>query len=322
MLPRVKEQPALEAQLLIWKAQALLTMSCADRALVAANRSWELHESPHACHLMASCQQALGQTDEPVRLLRLGWQLFPDAVHLPVQLAMMLADQGRMHEALQVLDDLLSTRPEVPPDLEVFLFGFRANLLASTGRWDEADDLLQDGLDCYPDSELLHEAHGTLTEAWLKLRCEEALADSWAETIDPLEGVAAEVDEAITRSGHLAERSELEVLAARRLWRAFMVAQQPRIQALESWGAAALLAVAELDGDRPSAAAIAHMMGARPGTVRSALARLRTYISGLEPQLALRSFAAHGNPRLENPYSNPENNERDNVLDFPTRRLV
>jgi tetratricopeptide (TPR) repeat protein len=320
MLPRVKEQPELEAQLLIWKAQALLTMSCADRALAAANRSWELHESPHACHLMASCQQALGRTDEPVRLLRFGWQLFPDAVHLPVQLAMILADQGRLHEALQVLHDLLSTRPEIPPDLEIFLYGFRANLLASTGRWDEADDLLQDGLDCYPDSELLHEAHGTLTEAWLKLRCEEALADSWSQTIEPLDGVAAEVDEAIARSASLAERSELEVLAARRLWRAYLVAQQPRVQAPEPWGAAAVLAVAELDGERPSAAAVAHMMGARPSTVRSALARLRAYLSSLEPQLALRSFAAHGNPRLESPYATREHDDRDNVLDFPTRR--
>ena len=45
--------------LLIWKAQALLAMGEAERALPSASESWDLDPSPHACHLAANAMEAL-----------------------------------------------------------------------------------------------------------------------------------------------------------------------------------------------------------------------------------------------------------------------
>jgi tetratricopeptide (TPR) repeat protein len=318
VLPTVKNKPALAAELLIWKAQALLSMSCADRALAAARESWKLDETPHACHLMASSMHALGEIDDPIELLRLGIQMFPEAVQLPVQLAMILTDQGRMRSALQALDEI-SPEHDVPEDLQVFLFGLRANLLATTGHWDEADVLLQEGLDQHPDSGVLHETYEALSQSWLRLRTEEALVDSWIETLDTLSDTAAEVDEKIELAGELVDYSELEILAARRLWRAYLHSRSPRVQAPEAWAAATLLAISELDGGRPATTVLAQTLDAKPGTVRSALRKLRDYLASLEPQIVKRSFSAHDNPRLEQPISDSKP-RHDNVIAFPTHR--
>jgi tetratricopeptide (TPR) repeat protein len=317
VLPSVRQEPGQAAQLLIWKAQALLSMSCPDRALAAATESWKLDETPHACHLMASSMHALGNIEDPVELLRLGIRMFPDAVQLPVQLAMILTDQGRMESALQALDEI-SPEHEVPDDLEVFLFGLRANLLATTGHWDEADDLLQEGLDQHPDSGVLHEAYEALSQTWLRLRTEEALVASWIETLEPLSDTAAEVDEMIEHAGELVNYSELELLAARRLWRAYLHSRAPRVQAPEAWAAANLLAINELDGGRAATTVLAQALDAKPGTIRSARRKIRDYLASLEPEIVKRSFSTRDNPRLEQPI--PDHKPRyDNVIAFPQR---
>jgi len=298
MLPSADGDSQLEARLLIWKAQALMSMGSADRALPAASRSWDLEASPHACHLMSNALNAMGEAEEGENMLRMGWGMFPEAANLPVQLAMVLTDQGRIPEALTTLEDI-DPSIEIPGDLEVFLFGLRANLMASIGRWEQAEELLRDGIDAFPQSDLLHEAHDSLTSEWNRAISEQALVVSWERSLTPLDGVAAEVDDAICSCGSVCEAPRVLVLAARRLWRSFDRATGPRPQAPKAWAMATLLAVTELDGDEPSAAAMARAVGARPATVRSALRRIRSYLSGLEPELARRSFAARTNPRLD-----------------------
>ncbi len=294
----VDERPLLEAQILVWKAQALLALGCPDRALPAASRSWELDASPHACHLMSVALHGLGDSDRAEELLQMGRQLFPDAVHLPLQLAMLLADQGRVPEAIDTLSEV-APEDDVPQELAVFLFGLRANLLASVGRWREADALLREGLDEHPDAPLLQETHETLHRGWMRSRSEEALADSWQASLEDMSGVGAEVDEAIERAASVLEVPRLRALAARRLWRALLTAEQVRPQAPDAWAAGLLAAVSELDGDLGSVAAMARGVGARAATTRSALARARSYVSRLEEEFARRSFAASTNPRLE-----------------------
>jgi tetratricopeptide (TPR) repeat protein len=317
ILPLTRRHPQLEAQLLVWKAQALLSMGCADRALPAANRSWELESSPHACHLLSNALNALGQADESEGLLRMGWGMFPDAVHLPVQLAMMLTDQGRLPEALDTLQEIPSDL-SMPDDLRVFLFGLRANLLATVGRWSEARDVIEEGLELHPESALLREAGDSLHQAWLRSRAEHELNTSWLHGLSSLSGIAAEVDEAVVRTGAVHELPSLQVLAARRLWRTFAAATTIRPQMPDPWGAALVLAIMELDGERPSVAAMARSLRLSPTTTRRALGRLRSFLTALEPQFARRSFAAHTNPRLDEPAPPaPEAKPTGLVVPFP-----
>lgn len=317
LLPRARRQPRLEARLLIWKAQALLAMGCLDRALAAAERSWDLESSPHACHLMSNAQYGLGETDRCEDLLRAGCEVFPDAVHLPIQLAMVLADIGRVPEAIEVLEGLPGGAP-LPEDLDAFVLGFRANLLATVGQWSEADELLRDGLDRDPESSLLRSAHDQLEQAWCRARSQRRLVRSWRDALLPLAGVAAEVDGDIEQVGAVLELPPLVVLAARRLWRAAHEAESPRLQAPRPWAAAAVLCVLELDGERPSAAALARATRTRPATVRSAARRLRAFLGRMDPELARRAFAAAANPRLDeeaDPGSEPAGGR--NVVRFP-----
>jgi tetratricopeptide (TPR) repeat protein len=315
VLPLTGEKPRLEARLLVWKAQALLTMGCADRALPAASRSWDLEPSPHACHLMSNSLNALGNADESEGLLRMGWELFPNAIHLPVQLAMLLTDQGRLPEALDALNEV-TPGADTPDDVQIFLFGLRVNLLATMARWTEARVLLEEGLERHPSSIFLHEAKESLSQAWEQARAEQELEASWSAGLDPLTGVAAEVDDAIIRCGAVMEVSTLEVLAARRLWRGFMAAVSVCPHAPDPWAAALLLAVYELDGERPSAAALARAVDVNPGTVRSALRRLRAFVHDLEPEFARRSYAARCNPRLTQVPS-PRKHRPGTIINFP-----
>ena len=177
ILPIVSNHPQLEATLLIWKAQALLTMGYAEQALPPASRSWELEPSPHACHLRSNALEALGDIDGSEKLLRVGWRLFPDAVHLPVQLAVVLCDQGRHPEALDILDQI-PVDERVPDDLQVFLFGLRSNLLAAMGRWSEAEETIHDGLGFHPDSQVLDDAREALVYARRRAKARDALATS------------------------------------------------------------------------------------------------------------------------------------------------
>ena len=298
ILPAAETDPVIEASLLIWKAQAQLAMGQAEEALAAASRSWEIEPSPHACHLVSNALEAAGDPEGAEELLRMGWRLFPEAVHLPVQLAVILSGQGRLPEALDALDEIPSEE-KIPEDLHVFLFGLRSNLLATMGRWAEADEALREGMDRHPDSQVLADAREYLGGARRRMLAKRDLAVSWRKSLADLEGVYGEVDEAVIRCGEVNEFSELVVLAARRLWRAFVERRAPRPQAPDSWGAALIAAVIELDGEKPSAAALARSVRCKPTGVRTVLARLRTFLGELDPEFSARGFAAHSNPRLD-----------------------
>ena len=315
----VSDHPQLEATLLIWKAQALLAMGYPDRALQPASRSWELDPSPHACHLQSNALESLGDLDSSEELLRLGWRLFPEAVHFPVQLAVVLSDQARLPEALDILDGIQIDH-RIPEDLQIFLFGMRSNLLAATGRWAEADEVLRNGLGFHPESELLRDAQEALKHARRRARAEEALVASWRDGLESLDGVAAEVDEAVVGCGAVNELPELVTLASRRLWRAFIEQKRPKLHAPDPWSAALVLAILEIDGNRPSIASIARSIRSNPSSVRSVLSRLRDFLSSLDPEMRLRAFAAHSNPRLDGVGSTQRSNEKSaDVVPFPIR---
>jgi tetratricopeptide (TPR) repeat protein len=317
MLGSAGHQPGLEAALLLWKAQALLAMGCADRALPAAMRSWELQASPHACHLIASSAHSLGDAEQAEEMLRLGWRLFSDATHLPLQLAMMLTEQGRLPEAIETLDDLPVDGGHLSPELDEFLYGLRANLLATVGRWDEAEAALEDGICDHPDSSFLLEAHDALNEAASRSRAEKRLLQSWGRTLEPLDGDLADVDNAIVRCGAILDRARIEVLAARRLWRAFARSSRTHPQAVEPWAAALLLAAAELDGRPMVISATARAIAVSAATVRRALARIRAYLETLAEEFVVRSFAVRRNPRLD---EEPATSTRRSatIIEFPS----
>ena len=318
-LPVLEDHPQLEATLLIWKAQALLAMGYAEQALSPASRSWELDPSPHACHLQSNALEALGDLDGSEKLLSMGWQLFPDAVHLPVQLAVVLSDQARHPEALDILDEI-EVDDRIPDDLQVFLFGMRSNLLAAMGRWAEAENALRDGLGSHPDSDLLGDAHEALKYARRRARAEDSLATSWREGLQDLDGVADEVDEAVVRCGAVNELPELVILAARRLWRAFGEQKKPKLHAPDPWSAALVLSILEIDGDRPSIVSIARSIRSNPSSVSTVLSRLRAFLESLDPEIRMRAFAALANPRLDGIPSTPQFNERPaDVVPFPDR---
>ena len=298
LLEAVKGEPGLTAELLIWKAQALISLGCAERAFRAASRSWDLASSPHACHLMSMALHALGSSGQSEELLRMGRELFPDAAHLSMQLAMMLADQGRLPEALDLLDDIPPDL-ELPDDLQVFLVGLRANLLANVGRWSEAEEALEEGLGRHPDSSLLLETNDSLHRHRDRRRAEEKLAHSWRSTLAPLDRAPEEVDEAIVNCGSIMELPELVVLAARRLWRAFLASGPVHPQAPDAWAAALVMVVLELDGRRPGGSSMARALRASPSTVRTVARRVRAFLEGMDHEIARRAFATSANPRLE-----------------------
>jgi tetratricopeptide (TPR) repeat protein len=303
--------------LLIWKAQALLALGQAERALSAGSQAWDLDPSPHACHLTANALEAVGDLDGAEELLRMGCRLFPEAVHLPVQLAVTLSDQGRHPEALDILDEIpLDQR--MPADFQVFLFGMRSNLLAAMGRWAEADDALQQGIDRHPASGVLAEAHQALAGARKRTTAKQALAASWLQGLVALDGIGAEVDESVVRCGAVNEIPELVTLAARRLWRAYLDHSGARPHAPDVWGAALVFSILELDGDRPSIAAIARSVDCSPSSVRTVVGRLRLFVGSLDPEFAQRAFAANANPRLDGSPRMPTRGVRPaDILRFP-----
>lgn len=297
LLTDVEDHVQLRATLLIWKAQAHLAMGSAELALPPASDSWDLEPSPHACHLTSNALEAIGDLEGSENMLRLGWRLFPEAVHLPVQLAVVLSDQARLPEALDILDEIpLDQR--MPNDLKVFLCGLRSNLLATMGRWAEAEEVLNEAIDCHPDSQLLGQAHDALRRARGRTRAEKALETSWRDSLEELDGSAAEVDEAVIRCGDVNESSQLVILGARRLWRAYLEQRQARPQAPDIWGIALVLAILEIDEKRQPIAPIARSLGCSPSSVRTVLARFRAFLSSLDIEFAARAFAAHTNPRL------------------------
>lgn len=316
-LDHLDKLPQFQAALLVWKAQALLTMGQAEKALPLASQSWDLEPSPHACHLTSNALEALGDLDGSEELLRMGWRLFPEAIHLPVQLAVTLSDQARHPEALEILDEVpLDDR--IPDDLQVFLFGMRSNLLAAMGRWAEAEEVLSDGKGCFPESQLLEEAHSALIGEKTRNRAEKALIKSWTDGLAKLGSGAGEVDDAVIRCGAVNEVPELVTLGARRLWRAYLENRNARPHLPDIWGAALIVAVLEIDGDEPSIAAIARSVGCKPPSVGSVLTRLRAFLASLDREFAARAFAAATNPRLEGaPPQRRRGIAPANVVPFP-----
>ncbi len=317
-LDRLDDDTPHRPSLLIWQAQALLAMGLAERALPVASQSWDLEPSPHACHLTANAKETLGDLEGAEDLLRMGWRLFPDAVHIPVQLAVTLSDQGRYPEAFSILEEVPIDH-RMPPDFQVFLFGMRSNLLASMGRWSEADEVLQTGLNQHPASDVLSKAHAALTGARKRTRAQKALAESWTEGLSALTGSAREVDESVIRCGAVNEYSEIVVLAARRLWRAFLDHRIVRPQAPDVWGAALISMVLELDGDQTTIAAVAASVACSPASVRTVVRRIRAFVESLDPEFARRAFAAKANPRLEASHR-PKGSGTPSaeILQFPT----
>jgi hypothetical protein len=106
------------------------------------------------------------------------------------------------------------------------------------------------------------------------------------------------------------------VLAAQRLWRALYDREPIRLQSPEPWAVALLIAVMELDGFRPSVAAVGRATSCSESTVRSALRRVRQYLQGLDPSFARRAFGAASNPRLEEA-APARTSRRDTVVRFP-----
>lgn len=318
-LGRLDEHTPHRPGLLIWKAQALLAMGLAERALPAASQSWDLDPSPHACHLTANAMETLGDLDGAEELLRIGWRLFPEAVHLPVQLSVSLADQGRHPEALDILDEVPIDH-RMPPDFQVFLFGLRSNLLASTGRWAEADEVLRTGISHHPSSDVLTDARSALTGARKKNQAIKALAASWTRGLSKLDGSARDVDDAVIRCGEVNELPEIVTLAARRLWRAYLDHRRVRPQALDAWGVGLVYSVLELDGDDATVAALAASVACSSSSARNVSCRIRAFLETLDPEFARRAFAAKTNPRLEvSPRAENACLRPAEILPFPTQ---
>jgi tetratricopeptide (TPR) repeat protein len=317
-LARLEDHSKHRPALLIWKAQALLAMGLAERALPPASQSWDLEPSPHACHLTANALEALGDLDGAEEILRMGWRLFPEAVHLPVQLAVTLSDQGRHPEALDILEEIPIDK-RMPADFQVFLFGMKSNLLAALGRWAEADDVLRQGIDQHPASGVLSEAHNALTAARKRTSAKKNLAASWLQGLVALEGSAAEVDESVIRCGAVNELPEIVALAARRLWRGYLDHHPARPQTPDIWGAALVFSILDLDGEEPSITALARSVACNPSSVRAVIRRLRLFLGSLDPEFARRAFAANANPRLDASPRLPRPGVRPaDILQFPT----
>jgi len=319
LLPLTTERPSLEAELLIWKAQALLAMDLPQRAYAAASRSWILAPSSHACHLMAGSLLHRGETERAEELLRSGLADFPGAVHLAFQLAFLLSEQGRLPEALEVIEDIEAEDDEV----EVLRLGMLTNLLTQMGRWGEAEAAVTAGLEQYPGSGLLEEARTLLLRTRLRRESIERLAGSWEQSLTPLAGRAAEVDERIPAVASALELPRVSALAARRLWRAVLAARAIRPRAAPAWACALLAAVLEIDGEPGHGPGLARVAGASPATVRAAMGRIRAYVAGLEPGFVRRSFAVFNNPRLtraSGPAAGADDARPGELIEFPGRQ--
>jgi len=320
VLSSVRDKPELEAQLLLWKAQALLATGAPERAWSVASRSWDLDPSPHACYLAAESLLHLGENDRAEELLEAGRSTFPAAPHLSLALVMLLADEGRIPEALRVIEDTVLS-PDEPPQTEVFRAGLHANLLASMGRWDEAMEVLDATLGEHPGAELLTETRRDLNHHRWRAMAARKLAESWRAELEALPSPQPAVEDEIIRLAQVFEAGQLLPLAARRLFRAYSHATgvQPRHQS--AWALALLLSIMELDGEKPSTAPFARAARISPSSVRSIRRRLGSFLATLEPGFARRSFACESNPRMEDRLpSQPEGH--GTVVRFQSTRKV
>jgi len=314
VLPSTTGYPELEAQLHLWKAQALLATGTPERALSAASRSWDLDASPHACYLAAESLVRLDEADRAETLLQTGRQVFPDAPHLSLALAMLLADEGRMPEALDVVEEMARPAGD-SPQTEVFRAGLHANLLASMGRWDEAMAVLDQSLGQNPDSALLSETRRDLTRHIQRAEAGAALVESWLDELDASPSPFSEVEEEVGHLARIFERGPLLPLAACRLFRAHVHSTGVRPRHVTAWALALLLTVQELDGETPATAPFARAVGLAPSSVRTIRRRLEGFLASMEADFVLRSFGCSSNPRLDERFA-VRSGERGRVVDF------
>ncbi len=297
-LPSTDELPDLKAALLIWKAHALGAMDMSDRAHASAAKAWQLEPSSQAAHIMALALIHEGENDHAEQILRFGLQRFPGAAHLVFQLALLLAEQGRVPEAIDLLDDA----PIDTLDERVFTFhvGIRANLLARMGRWREAMQTVEEGLAAYPEAVELQETHDALTLQRQLHDAEERLGAVWQQSLRRIdEASASGVDASIEALGASMELPDLVILAARRLWRRFVETDPTRPRAHQAWAAALLASIFAIDGGDVPLTFFARYAGTSYETVRSAYRRIGAFLDRLDPKEISDSFAVRSNPQLD-----------------------
>ncbi len=309
-------RPELEADLLVWKAQACLELGRYEDALNAAEQAWERAPTAEASYAVGASLAELGELEEAEKMLQLGIDLFPEEPFLHLRLAMLLADEGRVPEALDHLDAI--DESSLDEESGAFLAGIRAGLLGSIGEWDAAAAVLDEGLEAFPNEDLLYATSLLIEDARAMNEAEEALAEAWRTDLEPADHpVAVEVDEAIVNVAASLELPELVALAARRLWRAFFDASPLRRATPEAWAVALIVAISELDDQPFMVAPLARAAGTRAESVRRALGRIRAFLGGIEPELARRRFAVAANPLLDADVAPGERNGGATVVRFP-----
>ncbi|NOZ78007.1 MAG: hypothetical protein GXP48_02260 [Acidobacteria bacterium] len=305
-LPTTDDLPELRTELLIWKAHAMGAMGMPDRAYAAAAGAWELEPSSQAAHLMALALIQEGEDDHAEEILRFGLQRFPGAAHLVFQLALLMAEQGRVPEAMDLVNDIEIDAGEEDEQVFALHVGIRANLLARMGRWDEAMQTIQGGLEAHPDIFELRRTYDTLKKQHDLHHARDHLATVWQTSLQPLhEASTAGVDASIETLGVSMELPRLVILAAQRLWRRFLDADPVQPRAHEAWAAALLASVFVIDGGSAPLSFFARYAGTSYETVRSAYRRIDTFLGRLHPEERLCAFAVRLNPQLDPSHPGP-----------------
>ena len=299
-LPSTEEVPDLRTELLIWKAHALGAMGMPDRAYAAAADAWELGPSSQASHIMALALIHEGEDDHAEQVLRFGLQRFPNAAHLVFQLALLMAEQGRVPEAMDLINDSeIDVEGEDEPVLALHV-GIRANLLARMGRWDEALQMVEKAVEAHPDISELQETYVTLKSQHDLYHAQDRLATRWQASLQPLdEDPAAGVDASIKTLGASLDLPQLVILAAQRLWRRFLDVDPAKPRAYEAWAAALLASIFALDGGSAPLSFFAHYAETSYETVRSAYRRIGAFLGRLPRNEAALAFAVRLNPQLD-----------------------
>ncbi len=300
-LPSTGDRPGLRAALLIWKAHALSAMNMSDRASTVAAEAWDLEPSSQAAHIMALALLHEGEDDHAEQVLRFGLQQFPNAAHLVFQLVLLMAEQGRIPEAMDLLDEAqLDTLDERASALSV---GIRANLLARMGRWKEAMRTIQAGVAVHPGSAEIRETYAMLKRQRQLHDAQQRLATSWQRSLSFVRGrPACGVDTAIEALGTGMDLPLLVILAARRLWRRFLDTDAAQPRSYRAWAAAILAAIFAIDGGTAPLTFFARYAGTSYETVRLAYRRIEAFLDTLDPDEIAASFAVRRNPKLD-----PEN---------------
>ncbi len=311
--------PTAKAEAFLWKAQAYLALDDPDEALAAAEEAWALSPNEETCAVAGSALAAKGDTERAEELFLLGMELFPEDPHIRLRLAIVLSEQLRIPEALEILDAI---DPETLDERgSLFYHGLKANILGLLGHWDEADETLAEGLERNPGAIVLEETGKALEHARELLAAETRLVKDWRQDLEPLEDIGADdIDRLISELTRPLGIPSVMELAARRLWRALLAASPLRPVASEAWATALLVAISRIDGEPMPVTAACRVTGASRATVHSALRKIQAYLDTLEPRFLRTQFAALTNPRLEDGRSiSGEDGSQNsaNVVRFP-----